>query len=116
MNELVPFDQLKEMALVMGKTGMFGKSPDQLMSLMLIAQAEGLHPAIAAQEYDIIQGRPAINSRAGLSLVQLAGLTGLAVSNISAIENGRRPVGLTVAKKLAEALGRPVAEFVEPTS
>jgi hypothetical protein len=75
MNELVPFDQLKEMALVMGKTGMFGKSPDQLMSLMLIAQAEGLHPAIAAQEYDIIQGRPAINSRAALSRFQAEGGT-----------------------------------------
>jgi DNA-binding XRE family transcriptional regulator len=53
---------------------------------------------------------------AGLTQAQLAGLTGLAVSNISAMENGRRPVGLAVAKKLAEALGRPVAEFVEPSS
>jgi DNA-binding XRE family transcriptional regulator len=53
---------------------------------------------------------------AGLTQAQLARLTGLAVSNISAIENGRRPVGLAVAKKLADALGRPVSEFVEPTS
>ena len=51
---------------------------------------------------------------AGPTQARLAGLSGLAVSNISAMENGRRPVGLAVAKKLAEALGCPVAEFVEP--
>ena len=51
---------------------------------------------------------------AGLTQARLAGLSGLAVSNISAIEYGRRPVSLAVAKKLAEALGRPVSEFVEP--
>jgi len=50
---------------------------------------------------------------AGLTQADLARRTGLAVSNISAIENGRRSVGLAVAKKLAEALGRPLAEFVE---
>jgi hypothetical protein len=70
---LIPFTELQAMAQVMGKTGMFGKSPDQLLSLMLIAQAEGIHPAIASQEYDIIQGKPAINSRAALARFQAAG-------------------------------------------
>ena len=70
---LIPFNEMKEMALVMGKTGMFGKSADQILSLMLIAQAEGIHPAIAAQEYDIIKGRPAINSRAALARFQSSG-------------------------------------------
>ena len=70
---LISFTELQAMAQVMGKTGMFGKSPDQLLSLMLIAQAEGIHPAIAAQEYDIIQGKPAINSRAALARFQAAG-------------------------------------------
>lgn len=70
---LVPFDQIERMAAVMGRTGMFGKKPEELLPLMLIAQAEGKHPAIAAQEYDIIQGRPAINSKSALARFQAAG-------------------------------------------
>lgn len=73
MNELIPFTELQKMATVLGQTKMFGKTPAELLPLMLIAQAEGKHPAIAAQEYDIIQGRPAINSRAALSRFQIAG-------------------------------------------
>jgi transcriptional regulator with XRE-family HTH domain len=41
-------------------------------------------------------------------------MTGLAAANISAIENGRRPLGLIIAKKLAEALKLPVSEFIVP--
>jgi hypothetical protein len=37
---------------------------------------------------------------AGLMQAKLAGLSGLAVSNIFDIENGQRPVGLAVAKNL----------------
>lgn len=70
---LVPFADIRSMAEVMGKTGMFGKTPEQLLPLMLIAQAEHKHPAIAAQEYDIIQGRPAINSKSALARFQAAG-------------------------------------------
>lgn len=73
MNELIPYSDLEKMSLVMGKTKMFGKSPEELLPLMLIAQAEGKHPAIAAQEYDIIQGRPAINSKSALARFQSAG-------------------------------------------
>ena len=64
---------MRTMADAMGKSGMFGKSPEQLFSLMLIAQAEGKHPAIAAQEWDIIQGKPALNSRSALARFQNAG-------------------------------------------
>ena len=49
----------------------------------------------------------------GLTQAQLADMAGLAAANISAIENGRRLMGLIVAKKLAEALKRPVSEFIE---
>jgi DNA-binding XRE family transcriptional regulator len=51
---------------------------------------------------------------AGMTQAQLARATGLAVSNISAMENGKRSIGLAVARKLAAALGRPISEFVEP--
>jgi hypothetical protein len=75
MNELIPYDDIEKMASAMVKSGMFGKTKEQLLSLMLIAQGEGIHPAIAAMEYDVIQGKPAINSRAALSRFQAAGGT-----------------------------------------
>ena len=50
---------------------------------------------------------------AGYTLAALASMTGIAAANISAIENGRCSMGLNAAKKFAEALGRPVSEFIE---
>lgn len=70
---LVPMAELRQMAEVLGERKMFGKSAEELLPLMLIAQAEHKHPAIAAQEYDIIQGRPAINSKSALARFQAAG-------------------------------------------
>lgn len=59
----VPFDELQRMGLAIAKSGLFGaKSPEQAISLLLIAQAEGRHPALAAQDYDIIGGRAAKRS------------------------------------------------------
>lgn len=71
--EIVAYQDLQSMAVAMTKSGMFGKSQDQMVSLMLIAQAEGLHPAIAAMEYDIIQGRPALKAQAALARFQQSG-------------------------------------------
>ncbi len=50
---------------------------------------------------------------AGLTQAQLANMTNIAAANISAIENGRRSMGLNVARKLAEVLKRPISEFIE---
>jgi len=45
---------------VMAKSGLFKvKAPEQVIALMLVAQAMGLHPATVALDYDIIQGQPA---------------------------------------------------------
>lgn len=72
MNEIMHRpDELQSMAKAMAK--LFNKSPEDLFALMLIAQAENKHPAIAAQEYDIIQGRPALKSQATLARFQAAG-------------------------------------------
>jgi hypothetical protein len=71
--ELVPYGDMEKMAATMAKSGMFGKTLEQMLALMLIAQAEGKHPAIAAQEYDVIKGRPSLNSRSTLARFQLAG-------------------------------------------
>lgn len=62
---VVPFDELQRMGTAIAKSGLFGmKSPEQAIALMLIAQAEGRHPAIVARDYDIIQGRPAKKAEA----------------------------------------------------
>lgn len=65
MTALVPVPtyavtDLERMALAFAGSKLFGMStPDQALALCLVAQAEGRHPASAAQDYHIIQGRPA---------------------------------------------------------
>jgi hypothetical protein len=59
-NSLVPFTDMEKMATTLAAKGLFGTSdPQDLLSLMLIAQAEGLHPATVAVDYDFIQKKPA---------------------------------------------------------
>jgi hypothetical protein len=74
MTALVTVDQIERMAVSVARSGLFGvKTPDQAMALMLIAQAEGLHPAIAARDYHVINGRPALRADAMLARFQAAG-------------------------------------------
>jgi hypothetical protein len=62
------------MANAVAKSGLFGmKTPEQAMALMLVAQAEGYSPALAARDYHIIQGRPALKADAMLARFQMAG-------------------------------------------
>jgi hypothetical protein len=57
---VIPYAQQERMAASLVKSGLFGiKSVDQAMSLMMIAESEGLHPATVARDYDIIQNRAA---------------------------------------------------------
>lgn len=60
------FADIERMANSMAKSGLFPgmKTPDQAMALMLLAHAEGMHPAIAARDFDVIQGRPAKKAEA----------------------------------------------------
>lgn len=72
--QLVPVGDIERMALAVAKSNLFGlKTPEQAMALMLVAQAEGLHPASAARDYHIIQGQPALRSDAMLARFQAAG-------------------------------------------
>ena len=77
MNDLTvrhSMNELEQMARVMSQSRMFGfKNPEEAVSLMLMAQAEGKHPAKAAQEYHVIQGRPALKADAMLARFQSAG-------------------------------------------
>lgn len=61
MNALVTYSvpDMERMALAFTASKLFGiATPDQALALCLIAQAEGRHPASAAQDYHIIQGKP----------------------------------------------------------
>lgn len=67
-------NDIEKMGTAISKSGLFGmKTPDQAVALMLIAQAEGMHPAIAARDYHVIQGRPALKADAMLARFQTAG-------------------------------------------
>lgn len=68
-SELVPYSDLERMAETIVKAGLFPgiKTPQQAMTLFLVAQAEGLHPMTAALRYNVIQGRPAMKSEAMLA-------------------------------------------------
>ena len=72
--QTVSLSEIERMATAVAKSGLFGiRTPDQAMALMLIAQAEGLHPAVAARDYHIIQNRPSLKSDALLARFQANG-------------------------------------------
>ena len=74
MSNLVAVSDMNVMADAMVKSNFYGfKNKDQMLAVMLVAQAEGKHPASVVQEYDIIMGRPALKSQAMLARFQLAG-------------------------------------------
>jgi len=71
---LVPMEQMQAMAKSLVASKMFGfKSEAEALSIMLIAQAEGRSPALAARDYHVIQGRPALKADAMLARFQQEG-------------------------------------------
>lgn len=74
MSNLVSVTEMERMAIAVSKSNLFGmKTPEQALALMAIAQAEGMHPATAARDFHIIQGRPALKADAMLARFQAAG-------------------------------------------
>ena len=74
MSNIVPLQDIQHMAEVAASSKMFGfKSPQEAMAIMLLCQAEGLHPAIAMRDFHVIQGRPALKADAMLARFQQAG-------------------------------------------
>lgn len=69
MNALVPvnaavpafgMNDIKQIALAIAEGGLFGsRDPNAVLTLCLLAQAEGQHPAVVFRDYHIIQGKPA---------------------------------------------------------
>ena len=74
MSNIIPFQDMQSMASAIAKSGLFGmKNENEVLALMAVAQAEGLHPATAARDFHIIQGRPALKADAMLARFQNAG-------------------------------------------
>jgi len=103
---------IERMAVAVSNSKLFGMSTkDEAMALMLIAHAEGLHPAIAATHYHIINGRPSLKADAMLSRFQNAGgsVKWVSLSDEKAEAEFSHPQGGTVTiswdmerKKLAQ--------------
>ena len=74
MSNIIPVSDMTVMADSIVKSGFYGfKTKEQVMAVMLVAQAENKHPASVVQEYDVIQGKPALKSQAILARFQLSG-------------------------------------------
>ena len=74
MSNLVPFQDMQQMAEVAAGSKMFGfKNSQEAMAIMLLCQAENLHPAVAMRDFHVIQGRPALKADAMLARFQQAG-------------------------------------------
>ena len=72
----ITVSDMEKMAEVFASSKLFGiENKDQAMALMLVAQAEGLHPATIARDYHIIKGQPSIKAQAALSRFQASGGT-----------------------------------------
>ena len=73
-NQLVPYAELEKMAHAVVVSKLFGmQTLEQAIALMMVANAEGRHPASAAMDYHIIQGRPSLRAETLLGRFQNAG-------------------------------------------
>ena len=73
MNQIVPFapamtvSDVERVALAIARGGLFGsKDPNAVLTLCLLAQAEGQHPAVVFRDYHLINGKPAKKAEAML--------------------------------------------------
>lgn len=111
---LVPMDQMQAMAKSLVASKMFGfKTEAEALSIMLIAQAEGRSPALAARDYHVIQGRPALKADAMLARFQQEGgvvewdeYTDTKVTGrFSHPKSCPKPVGITWTLDMARRIG-----------
>jgi hypothetical protein len=72
---LVPMSDIREMAKAAAASGLFpsARTPEAAMTLMLLCQAEGLHPIQALRRYHIIDGTPSMRTDAMLASFQERG-------------------------------------------
>lgn len=71
---LVPYTELERMATSVANSKLFGvKTKDEALAIMLLSQAEGVHPMVAVQTYHIISGRPSMKADTMLARFQQQG-------------------------------------------
>lgn len=90
---------LERIAIAIADGGLFGsKDRNAVLTLCLLAQAEGKHPAIVMQDYHIIQGKPAKKAEAILRDFISAGgrVEWHALSDVIADATFSHPAGGTV--------------------
>lgn len=73
-NALVPISEIEKMASHVSKSGCMGfKKPEDAITVMLMAYAEGYNPMIGIRDYHLIQGKPALKADAMLARFQQSG-------------------------------------------
>lgn len=67
--EMIPIEQVQVIAETVAKSGLFPDidTKEKAFALMMLCQAEGLHPIQALKRYNIIQNRPAMKADAMLA-------------------------------------------------
>jgi len=76
MTEIQPryeLGQLQEIAEQVAKSGLFKMTAPQVLTLMLLAESEGIHPMKAMMRYHIIEGKPSMRADAMQAEFQRAG-------------------------------------------
>jgi hypothetical protein len=67
-SQIIPnftMNDMERVALAIAKGGLFGSTdPNAVLTLCMLAQAEGQHPAVVFRDYHIISGKPAKKSEA----------------------------------------------------
>lgn len=76
--EVLSYDETERLAVRAAKSGLFNgqgsiMNADQAFTLMMIAQADGIHPMKAMLKYHVIQGRPSMKADALLAEFQRIG-------------------------------------------
>ncbi len=72
--QLIPFNELCQMAEVIAESKLFGiQNAKQALALGLMCQAEGRHIGEAGRDYHIISGKPSLKSEIMLARFQAAG-------------------------------------------
>lgn len=71
---MIPFRDLERMAESFARSNLFGaKTEAQALALLMIGQAEDMHPALAMQEFDIIENKPCRKAERVQARFQLSG-------------------------------------------
>jgi hypothetical protein len=102
-------NEIEIMAKQVGRSGLFGMNEAQAFTLMLLAQAKGIHPIQAVERYHVISGRPAMKADAILADFQRNGgvveWVTMTDQEFSAIFTHpvNAPKGVTVSFSMADA-------------